>query len=179
MLDARVFKTRWRWNTTISLAVPRSRGGSKVPPQLQRMQADDLMAAIFPDAAACLENIPAIDEIPDHPLVNQTVRDCLEEAMDFEGLTRVLTRIHAGELVSSRAIRRSRRRLRTRSSTQSRTRFSTMRRSRSGGRTRCRRGWRPIRPEARWVCSTRMPSRACATRSVRIRETPTNCTMRC
>ncbi len=98
MLDAPLFKTRWRWNTTISLAVPRSRGGSKVPPQLQRMHADDLMAAIFPDAAACLENIPGDREIPDHPLVNQTVRDCLEEAMDFEGLTRVLTRIHAGEL---------------------------------------------------------------------------------
>jgi ATP-dependent Lhr-like helicase len=98
MLDAPMFKTRWRWNTTISLAVPRSRGGSKVPPQLQRMQADDLMAAVFPDAAACLENIPGDREVPDHPLVNQTVRDCLEEAMDFDGLTRVLTRIHAGEL---------------------------------------------------------------------------------
>jgi ATP-dependent Lhr-like helicase len=98
MLDAPLFKARWRWNTTISLAVPRSRGGRKVPPQLQRMHADDLMAAVFPDAAACLENIPGDREIPDHPLVNQTVRDCLEEAMDFEGLTRVLTRIHAGEL---------------------------------------------------------------------------------
>jgi ATP-dependent Lhr-like helicase len=98
LLDAPVFKTRWRWNTTISLAVPRSRGGRKVPPQLQRMQADDLMAAVFPDAAACLENIPGDREVPDHPLVNQTVRDCLEEAMDFDGLIAVLTRIHAGEL---------------------------------------------------------------------------------
>jgi ATP-dependent Lhr-like helicase len=69
-LDAPVFATRWRWNTTISLAVPRSRGGSKVPPQLQRMQADDLMAAVFPDAAACLENIPGDRQIPDHPLVS-------------------------------------------------------------------------------------------------------------
>ena len=98
LLDAPVFKARWRWNTTISLAVPRNRGGRKVPPQLQRMQADDLMAAVFPDAAACLENIPGDREVPDHPLVNQTVRDCLEEAMDFEGLIAVLTRIHAGEL---------------------------------------------------------------------------------
>ena len=98
LLDAAVFKTRWRWNTTISLAVPRSRGGAKVPPQLQRMQADDLMAAVFPDAAACLENIPGDRELPDHPLVNQTVRDCLDEAMDFNGLIAVLTRIHAGEL---------------------------------------------------------------------------------
>ena len=97
-LDAPVFQTRWRWNTTISLAVPRNRGGRKVPPQLQRMLADDLMAAVFPDAAACLENIPGDREIPDHPLVNQTVRDCLQEAMDFEGLTEVLTRIHRGDL---------------------------------------------------------------------------------
>jgi ATP-dependent helicase Lhr and Lhr-like helicase len=97
-LDAPVFKTRWRWNTTISLAVPRARGGRKVPPQIQRMRADDLMAAVFPDAAACLENIPGDRQIPDHPLVSQTVRDCLEEAMDFEGLRAVLGRIHGGEL---------------------------------------------------------------------------------
>jgi ATP-dependent Lhr-like helicase len=97
-LDAPVFQTRWRWNTTISLAVPRHRGGRKVPPQLQRMVAEDLMAAVFPDAAACLENIPGDRQIPDHPLVAQTVRDCLEEAMDFAGLTRVLERIHRGEL---------------------------------------------------------------------------------
>jgi ATP-dependent Lhr-like helicase len=95
-LDAPVFQTRWRWNTTISLAVPRNRGGRKVPPQLQRMLADDLMAAVFPDAAACLENIPGDREIPDHPLVSQAVRDCLEEAMDVEGLAAVLGRIHGG-----------------------------------------------------------------------------------
>ena len=97
-LDAPVFKTRWRWNTTISLAVPRARGGRKVAPQIQRMLADDMMAAVFPDAAACLENIPGDRQIPDHPLVSQTVRDCLEEAMDFEGLRAVLGRIHRGEL---------------------------------------------------------------------------------
>ena len=97
-LDAPVFKTRWRWNTTISLAVPRARSGRKVAPQIQRMVADDLMAAVFPDAAACLENIPGDRQIPDHPLVSQTVRDCLEEAMDFEGLRAVLERIHRGEL---------------------------------------------------------------------------------
>ena len=97
-LDAPVFKTRWRWNTTVALAVPRSRGGRKVAPQLQRMLADDLMAAVFPDAAACLENIPGDRQIPDHPLVSQTVRDCLQEAMDFEGLRTVLDRIHRGDL---------------------------------------------------------------------------------
>jgi ATP-dependent Lhr-like helicase len=97
-LDAPVFQTRWRWNTTISLAVPRSRGGKKVPPPLQRMLADDLMAAVFPDAAACLENIPGDRQIPDHPLVAQTVRDCLEEAMDYPALAALLDRVHAGGL---------------------------------------------------------------------------------
>ena len=97
-LDAPVFQTRWRWNTTVALAVPRNRNGRKVAPQLQRMLADDLMAAVFPDAAACLENIPGDREIPDHPLVGQTVRDCLQEAMDFEALAAILARIHAGEI---------------------------------------------------------------------------------
>jgi len=97
-LDAPVFQTRWRWNATISLAVPRHRGGAKVPPQLQRMQAEDLMAAVFPDAAACLENIPGDRRIPDHPLVTQTIRDCLEEAMDLDGLMSVLERVRAGAI---------------------------------------------------------------------------------
>jgi ATP-dependent Lhr-like helicase len=97
-LDAPVFQTRWRWNTTISLAVPRNRGGKKVAPQLQRMLADDLMAAVFPDAAACLENIPGDRQIPDHPLVAQTVRDCLEEAMDYDALAAILARIHGGDI---------------------------------------------------------------------------------
>ena len=97
-LDAPVFETRWRWNATISLAVPRTRTGKKVAPQIQRMMAADLLASVFPDAAACLENIPGDREIPDHPLVNQTVRDCLSEAMDFDGLREVLARIHRGDL---------------------------------------------------------------------------------
>jgi ATP-dependent helicase Lhr and Lhr-like helicase len=97
-LDAPVFQTRWRWNTTISLAVPRNRHGKKVAPQLQRMLADDLMAAVFPDAAACLENIPGDRQIPDHPLVTQAVRDCLQEAMDFEALSGILERLHRGEI---------------------------------------------------------------------------------
>ena len=98
-LDAPVFQTRWRWNTTISLAVPRNRSGKKVPPQLQRMLADDLMAAVFPDAAACLENIPGDRQIPGSPA--RRARRCAtasQEAMDFDGLTRVLERIHAGEI---------------------------------------------------------------------------------
>jgi ATP-dependent Lhr-like helicase len=97
-LDAPVFQTRWRWNTTISLAVPRNRNGRKVPAQLQRMLADDLMAAVFPDAAACFENIEGDRQIPDHPLVSQTIRDCLEEAMDYPRLAAILERIHRGEI---------------------------------------------------------------------------------
>ncbi len=97
-LDAPVFQTRWRWNTTVSLAIPRNRHGRRVPAPLQRAMADDLMAAVFPDAAACFENIAGDRQIPDHPLVNQTMRDCLYEAMDFDGLYRVLERIHAGEI---------------------------------------------------------------------------------
>jgi len=95
-LDAPVFKTRWRWNATVSLAVARMNGGKKVPAPLQRMRADDLLASAFPDAAACLENIPGDRQIPDHPLVAQTVKDCLEEAMDLPRLTGILTRIHDG-----------------------------------------------------------------------------------
>jgi ATP-dependent Lhr-like helicase len=98
LLDAPVFQARWRWNATISLAVLRARGGRRVPPQIQRMEADDLLAAAFPDAAACLENIAGDREIPDHPLVRQTIRDCLDEAMDLDALTRVLEAIHGGEV---------------------------------------------------------------------------------
>jgi ATP-dependent Lhr-like helicase len=97
-LDAPVFKTRWRWNATVSLAVQRMNGGRKVPAPLQRMRADDLLAAAFPDAAACLENIPGDRQIPDHPLVAQTVKDCLEEAMDLPSLVDILTRIHDGRI---------------------------------------------------------------------------------
>ncbi|MGH8641623.1 MAG: DEAD/DEAH box helicase, partial [Burkholderiales bacterium] len=82
LLDAPMFMTRWRWNASIALALLRFRGGTKVVPQLQRMEAEDLIAAIFPDQLACQENIAGDREIPDHPLVNQTVSDCLHEAMD-------------------------------------------------------------------------------------------------
>src|SRR5687767_3264950 len=97
-LDAPVFQTRWRWNATVSLAVSRMNGGARVPAPLQRMRADDLLAAAFPDAAACIENIPGDRQIPDHPLVNQTVRDCLEEAMDLPRLESILERIHGGNI---------------------------------------------------------------------------------
>ena len=97
MLDAPVFGTRWRWNSTRALAVLRFRGGRKVPTPLQRMQAEDLVAAVFPDQLACPENLVGDREIPDHPLVNQTIADCLLEAMDFPGLKKVLEGMEAGE----------------------------------------------------------------------------------
>ncbi len=98
LLDAPMFGTHWRWNASIALALPRSRGGRRVPPQIQRMEAEDLLAAAFPDAAACLENIPGDREVPDHPLVRQTIDDCLHEVMDLDGLIAVLRRIHSGEI---------------------------------------------------------------------------------
>src|SRR6266566_2705487 len=97
MLDAPVFGTRWRWNATRALAVLRFRGGRKVPTPLQRMESEDLVAAVFPDQLACPENLVGDREIPDHPLVNQTIADCLLEAMDFPGLKRILEGMEAGE----------------------------------------------------------------------------------
>jgi ATP-dependent helicase Lhr and Lhr-like helicase len=90
MLDAPMFNTRWRWGASIALALPRFRGGKKVPPQIARMNAEDLLASVFPDQVACGENIVGDIVVPDHPLVQQTVRDCLEEAMDFDGFERLL-----------------------------------------------------------------------------------------
>ncbi len=98
LLDAPMFMTRWRWDAAISLALPRYRGGAKVPPQLQRMEAEDLVAAVFPDQLACQENIVGDREIPDHPLVNQTISDCLHQAMDIEGFENLLRAIERGEV---------------------------------------------------------------------------------
>jgi ATP-dependent helicase Lhr and Lhr-like helicase len=98
LLDAPMFNTRWRWVAGIALALPRFQGGKKVPPQLARMQAEDLIGAVFPDQIACAENLVGEREIPDHPLTNQTIADCLNEAMDIGGLERLLSRIEAGEI---------------------------------------------------------------------------------
>src|SRR2546429_139387 len=97
MLDAPMFGSRWRWNATRALAVLRARGGKKVPTPLQRMDAEDLVAAVFPDQLACPENLVGDREIPDHPLVQQTIADCLLEAMDFPGLKCVLEGMAAGQ----------------------------------------------------------------------------------
>ncbi|HSS51290.1 MAG TPA: DEAD/DEAH box helicase, partial [Thermoanaerobaculia bacterium] len=98
VLDAPLFGVRWRWNAGRALAIPRHRGGRKVPAPLLRQQAEDLIAVVFPDQLACLENIVGEREVPDHPLVEQTLNDCLEEAMDIAGLEALLRRIEAGEL---------------------------------------------------------------------------------
>ncbi|GAA0418612.1 DEAD/DEAH box helicase [Cocleimonas flava] len=98
MLDAPVFPTRWRWNATISLAVLRNRFGRRSPPYFQRSDAEDLMAVVFPDQIACLENIAGEREIPDHPLVEQTIKDCLNETMDIDGLIDVLQKIETGKI---------------------------------------------------------------------------------
>ena len=96
VLDSPMFMTRWRWVAGVALALPRFRGGKKVPPPLVRMDAEDLIAAIFPDQLACAENIVGAREVPDHPLIRQTIADCLEEAMDIAGLERLLGRIRSG-----------------------------------------------------------------------------------
>ena len=96
LLDAPLFNVRWRWNATTALALPRFAGGRKVAPQLQRMKSDDLLATVFPDGAACLENIAGDRELPSHPLVDQTLDDCLHEAMDSEGWLALLRRIETG-----------------------------------------------------------------------------------
>jgi len=99
LLDAPMFPIRWRWNATRALALPRQRGRHKVPAPLQRMEAENLLAAVFPDQLACLENIVGDREVPDHPLVKQTIDDCLNEAMDIEGLEALLRRIERNEVV--------------------------------------------------------------------------------
>jgi ATP-dependent Lhr-like helicase len=98
LLDAPMFTIRWRWNATRSLAVPRFRGGAKIAAPLQRMESENLLAAVFPDQLACLEHIVGDREIPDHPLVKQTIDDCLTEAMDIDGLEEVLRKIENGEI---------------------------------------------------------------------------------
>lgn len=98
VLDVPLFPTRWRWTATRALAVLRFAGGKKVPPPIQRIRSDDLLASVFPDSAACLENITGDIEIPDHPLIRETLRDCLEEALDARGLVQVLTRLEEGDL---------------------------------------------------------------------------------
>ena len=101
ILAAPMFASRWRWNASRALALLRFTNGRRVPPQIQRMRAEDLLTAVFPAATACQDNHRgdlAVRTIPDHPLVQETVRDCLTEAMDVEGLIGLLQQIERGEI---------------------------------------------------------------------------------
>ena len=93
-----IFGTRWRWDANRSLALLRFQGGKKVPPQIQRMRSDDLLASVFPDVAACQENIPGDIQIPNHPLVDEVMKDVLTEAMDVEGLKNLLCGMDEGRI---------------------------------------------------------------------------------
>ncbi|MGB7352336.1 MAG: DEAD/DEAH box helicase, partial [Acidobacteriaceae bacterium] len=97
-LASPIFKTRWRWDAARSLQLLRFQKGKKVPPAIQRIRSDDLLASVFPQAAACFENIEGDIQIPDHPLVQEVMRDVLQEAMDLEGLKAVLAAMHSGEI---------------------------------------------------------------------------------
>ena len=98
VLDAPLFGVRWRWNAGVALALPRYSGGRKVAPQIQRMKSEDLIASVFPDQIACVENLAGEREIPEHPLVEQTLDDCLHEAMDCEGWLTLLRRMESGDV---------------------------------------------------------------------------------
>src|SRR5713101_1772812 len=97
-LDSPIFGTRWRWDANRALALLRFQNGKKVPPQIQRMRSDDLLASVFPDAAACFENIEGERQIPDHPLVGEVMKDVLTEAMDLEGLKSLLRGMASGQI---------------------------------------------------------------------------------
>jgi ATP-dependent Lhr-like helicase len=96
VLAVPMFQVRWRWNLNRSLVVLRQQGGKRVPPYMQRFRSDDLMAAVFPETVGCLENHSGDVVVPDHPLVRQTMHDCLREAMDLDGLVAVLERVREG-----------------------------------------------------------------------------------
>jgi len=98
-LASPIFGTRWRWDATRALALLRFQGGKKVPPQIQRIRSDDLLASVFPDVAACGENIVGDIKIPDHPLVSEVMKDVLTEALDIDGLGEVLRGIEQGRIL--------------------------------------------------------------------------------
>ena len=164
VLDSPIFETRWRWTTTLALAVPRNRDGARVPNQLQRMYAEDLLQAVFPDAVACQDNLQGAREIPTIRWSNQALRDCLEEAMDLPALETILqTALRRAKSIASRATRPSLRCSATSCSTPRCTPSSTMRRSRSAARAPSTRA-APPRCAAPTISarSTRRRSSACA-----------------
>jgi ATP-dependent helicase Lhr and Lhr-like helicase len=98
VLAAPMFGTRWRWVTTTALAVRRNRNGQRTPAAFQRADAQDLVAVVFPDQLACAENLTGAIEVPEHPLVQQTLHDCLHEVMDVDGFLRLLQRLQDGAM---------------------------------------------------------------------------------
>ena len=160
-LDAPMFISRWRWNLNRALLVLRFRGGRRNPPPIQRMEADDLMAAVFPQAAACQDNRVGPIEIPDHVIVRQTDRRHAARSARRRRPARA-ARAHREPAPSTctRSTRPSRRCSRTRSSPRGRTRSSTTRSSRTGARTRCTSGAASRSTSPRSVASTPTPSRA-------------------
>ena len=99
-LQSPMFTNRWRWNATRALALPRRSGGKKVPVAIQRMRAEDLLAAVFPAQLACQDNHHGPIEPPDHPLVNETVENCLTEAMDIESLRALIAEVESGKIMT-------------------------------------------------------------------------------
>ncbi len=166
VLDAPMFQARWRWNLNRALMVLRFRNGKRNPPPIQRMESDDLLAAVFPQAAACQDNATGPIEIPDHLLVRQTIDDTLHEALDIDGVQRLLERIEPGRWRCTAARPPSPRCSPTRSSPPGPTPSSTTRSSRTGGPTPsgCAAAststWPPSAP------STPRPSTRCTPRSL-------------
>ena len=178
---APMFPVRWRWSATIALALPRYRNGKKVPAPLARMAAEDLLSAVFPDQVACAENLPGELEIPDHPLVRQAIRDCLEEAMDIEGFERLLRGLESGAHPGDRA--RSHRALAARARGALRAPLRLPRRCAARGAAHPGGDQPPLaRPAKRRRprrSSMPRPSRACARKPGPMPRAPMSCTMRC
>ena len=176
VLASPMFPARWRWNLNRSLTVLRMRGGKKNPPPIQRMEADDLMAAVFPTLAACQENVaPGPIEIPDHPLVRQTLDDCLHEAMDVEGLKELVGEIESGavSVVTARYHRA------VGAGARDPERAPVHLPGRRAARGAPQRQYAPPRPAGggprTWPASTRPRSSGCASRSGPSYGTPTSC----
>ena len=179
VLTSPLFQARWRWNLNTSLTVLRMRGGRKNPPAIQRMEADDLMAAVFPTLAACQENVaPGPIEIPDHPLVRQTLEDCLHEAMDIDGLRELVAGIEAGRITRDHAGHHRAFGARARDPATGRRSpsWTTRRRPGTGAAGRCSSPagcrWTP----ATWPGWTHWRSRASGSRCSRSRAILTSCT---
>ncbi len=177
-LASPIFKTRWRWDAGRSLQLLRFQKGKKVPPQIQRTRSDDLLASVFPQAAACFETIEGDIQIPDHPLVQEVMQDVLQEAMDLEGLKAVLAGMHS----RTDPLRRRRHdhplRLRPRAHQRQPLRLPRRCRPRRAPRPRRPAPRRPprFRPRGSRPPRSRRPSPKSARRSGPTFATSTNCT---